>query len=438
MRKLARAVNSDESGQMAIFMVLMIFVVCTFFAMSLDAGAWYFDHRTAQNQAEAAALAGILELPGSETTALAAVNDFLVKNGTDPATVGDCPTSSDSNFVEFDSTGETGGVDTVTVCVRRQSSSYFARLGGIEALHVSAMAKAQLIVIPLPYALMALNKSACSSLVVAGRGGVVVQGESESAGTYTRSTCPAGLTLEGENPRLTADGDNDTYSGSANDKCLIPTHCTPQPTKEDYIEDPFAQVEPPSVPSSCLPAQTFSSGVGNTLDPGCYLGLSVSGNGTRLTLSAGVYVMRGPVSFSGGTGTTVTSNGAEVLFYMTCSTGACPSSKTVAASTFNVAGQVTVSLKGHSDYEHITIFVDRNSKYVDSPAAVRLAGQGSQDYEGAVYAVNSHVEVEGNGTGLSLNVAIVSDTMRFAGNGAVSITYDIDLIPPEYQFALIE
>jgi hypothetical protein len=433
----ATRAHREEEGQAAFLVLLTVIIVFAMAGLSLDAGLWYFDHRTAQNQADAAALAGILELPASEAAAFTQVNEFLVKNGTDTATEGDgvCPTANDANYVDFvDETGD-GEADTVIVCVRRQTSSVFSSLAGLNFVHVSAMATARLIAVPLPYALMALNETECSTLVVAGQGDVTVQGESESAGTYTRSTCNTGLALEGSESQLSADGENDTYSGSGNNRCL--SNCDPPPTEEDYIEDPFAHVEPPSVPSSCQAARTFSSGVNNTLGPGCYLGLTVNGTGTVLTLSPGVYVMRGPVRFEGGAGTTVTSNGAEVLFYMTCSTGACPENESVAASRFTTQGQVSVSLKGHSDYENITIFVDRNTLNSET-SAVRLAGQGAQNYEGAVYAVNSYVEVEGNGTGLSLNVAIVADTMRFAGNGAVTITYDIDLIPPEYQMALVE
>jgi hypothetical protein len=424
-----RRLHRDEDGQMAITMLLTLLAIVAVMALSLDVGAWYFDHRLAQNQADASALAGLLALADGEDP-VAAVDDFLLKNGADETVSGgSCPTNDTSNHAIVDG-------DSVTVCVRRESRSFFASMAGIDFVKVSAMAKAQLIAIPVPYALMALNKTACSSLVVAGGGVVDVHGTTESAGTYTRSTCSTGLALEGSGPVLTADGENDTYSGSANTRCL--SNCDPTPTKEGYIEDPFAHVEPPSVPSSCQLARSFSSGVGNTLTPGCYLGLSVSGTGTRLTLAPGVYIMKGPVSFAGGSGTTVTSNGAEVLFYMTCPTGTgCLSSKTVAASRFTVEGQVTVALKGHSAYENITIFVDRNTLN-STTSAVRLAGQGSQNYEGAVYAPNSYVEVEGNGTGLSLNVAIVSDRMRFAGNGGVTITYDIDLIPPDYQFALVE
>ncbi|MFN8637974.1 MAG: pilus assembly protein TadG-related protein [Dehalococcoidia bacterium] len=55
--ELSRA-RSDERGQMAITMVLSLVVVVIFFSLAFDAGTTrYFDHRNAQNEADAAALA---------------------------------------------------------------------------------------------------------------------------------------------------------------------------------------------------------------------------------------------------------------------------------------------------------------------------------------------------------------------------------------------
>ena len=137
---------------MAIFTVLMLFVVFMFFGMSVDAGAWYFDHRTAQNQAEAAALAAVAELPakGTQTDAEAQQAAFdralayLEKNGESGLSRGDCPTgSTNANHIEFqDLSGDTR-TDTVTVCVRRESVGFFARLSGVELVRVSASATAR-------------------------------------------------------------------------------------------------------------------------------------------------------------------------------------------------------------------------------------------------------------------------------------------------------
>ena len=61
---------SAERGQMAWAFILMLLFVFMIFAVSLDAGLWFFDHRTAQNQAETGALAAVQELPHNLLTAL--------------------------------------------------------------------------------------------------------------------------------------------------------------------------------------------------------------------------------------------------------------------------------------------------------------------------------------------------------------------------------
>ena len=49
-----RALHGGEEGQMAIVMLLTVMAIIAVTALSLDVGAWYFDHRLAQNQADAA------------------------------------------------------------------------------------------------------------------------------------------------------------------------------------------------------------------------------------------------------------------------------------------------------------------------------------------------------------------------------------------------
>jgi hypothetical protein len=152
MKNRLRALHTVEDGQMALFMVMMIFVICSFFAMSMDAGAWYFDHRTAQNQAEAAALAAVMELPakGAQTDAEAqqAAFDralaFLQKNGESGLSRGDCPTTStNANHIEFQDLSGDLRTDTVTVCVRRGSDGIFSKLSGVNLVRVSASATAR-------------------------------------------------------------------------------------------------------------------------------------------------------------------------------------------------------------------------------------------------------------------------------------------------------
>lgn len=126
--------QDDERGQTAIAFVLLLLVVVLFFALAFDAGIWFFDHRTAQNQAEAAALAAALELPAADTTeALARGNDWLVRNGF-PACGAACFAFTDSN--------SDGNYDTVRAVVARQSPSFFGKLSGIDYANISGAATA--------------------------------------------------------------------------------------------------------------------------------------------------------------------------------------------------------------------------------------------------------------------------------------------------------
>ena len=127
-----------ESGQMAWAFVLVLLFVFMIFAVTFDAGLWFFDHRTAQNQAEAAALAAVQDLPSSSTVAaeLSAI-EYLGRNGVNPATDGCSP-----DWIIFeDVTGE-GDYDQVTVCLSRNSSVVFSAISKIASIEVSASATA--------------------------------------------------------------------------------------------------------------------------------------------------------------------------------------------------------------------------------------------------------------------------------------------------------
>ncbi len=133
-----RTITDNESGQMAFLMLLTMPVVFIFFALTLDAGVWFVDHRIAQNQADAAALAAVQDLPAVDTTkATEAVNTWLVKNGSGPEELY-CLEYSD----RFPEAAPDGQFDTVRVCVHRESSAIFSGFSGISFVNVSASATA--------------------------------------------------------------------------------------------------------------------------------------------------------------------------------------------------------------------------------------------------------------------------------------------------------
>src|SRR5688572_6483619 len=83
--------HTDERGQMAMTFMLSSLLFFIIFALAIDAGIWYFDHRGAQNQSEAAALAAARALPASTTTAATSLaNQWL---GFNNASSSDCPST---------------------------------------------------------------------------------------------------------------------------------------------------------------------------------------------------------------------------------------------------------------------------------------------------------------------------------------------------------
>jgi len=140
-----RLLHEREEGQSAFLVILSLLVVVALFALSLDAGVWYFDHREAQNEAEAAALAAVLELPSADTqAAIDAADEYLVKNGASATTQSSCPLSGTGSGIEFaDLTGD-GEMDSVTVCIRRSSAVIFSAMSGVTGVRVSASATARI------------------------------------------------------------------------------------------------------------------------------------------------------------------------------------------------------------------------------------------------------------------------------------------------------
>jgi hypothetical protein len=147
---LIRLMHRDERGQMAIAMLLSFLIVFLIFALALDAGLWYFDHRTAQNQVDAAALAGAQELPTSTTNAKDRALDWLQHNGATRQSI--CNSTNSPGWDMFDQgvafddrQANPSGYDAIRVCVRRDSAVVFSSMGGVTNAKVSAAGAAGII-----------------------------------------------------------------------------------------------------------------------------------------------------------------------------------------------------------------------------------------------------------------------------------------------------
>ncbi len=428
--------HRDEQGQAAIAVLLMTLGVFVLAGLSLDAGLWFFDHRTAQNQAEAAATAAILELPDDPSAAKDRAEDWLRYNGEDA--LADALTEAAN--CDGMQAGEArivfgAGNSTARVCLRRTSAVIFSGLTAITEIRVSAAATAGLFLTPLPYALMAMNPDQCRALDISGQGIVSLLGDGAS---YTASSC--------DNNALNISG-NGILGGSVHDVCGG-TRTTGGGvllgTVNDgvcEIPDPFAHLDPPAA-GACTALPLFNDAsqngtAANAIDAGVYCSLDISGNGTEVQLTGGVYVFKEGVQSSGQD--TRLYGTSELLIYMTCPSSPCNGAN---PASFKISGGaeggLMLELTGLSGYyEHIAIWVDRTAS--PSSKCVSITGQGNVQIDGNIYALGCTVQMSGQGDAVfDINGSIIGDQIEFSGQAQYNVSWDAENAPKIITYGLIE
>jgi hypothetical protein len=122
----------QQQGSIAVLTALAFTVVMGCAALAIDAGYLYLTRAQLATMADAAALAGVQELPGNTDAAVTAADDYARSNGLNTDTV--ITNISDSNT-------------TLTVDTRRTVELFFARIFGPDSAEISVAATAR--VIPL-------------------------------------------------------------------------------------------------------------------------------------------------------------------------------------------------------------------------------------------------------------------------------------------------
>ncbi|MGZ4687453.1 pilus assembly protein TadG-related protein [Oryzihumus sp.] len=76
-----RRLRRDDQGYVAVLVALLSFVLLAFCAFTVDVGRWYLVGLQEQRAADAAALAGVPNLPGDQTSAFSTAQSFAGQNG---------------------------------------------------------------------------------------------------------------------------------------------------------------------------------------------------------------------------------------------------------------------------------------------------------------------------------------------------------------------
>lgn len=382
-------------------MVLAVVIVFMVGSLAVDVGFWYLDHRTAQNQVDAAVQAAMLKMPDPDDAEDAA-DEALSSNGSDlslasgSCNAGSMTGSTTGARIEFPSS------TSVKVCLRRASINLLSTLFGLGTPYVSASAKASGIAGSAPFTIMALNKgNVCPGLLVAGNGNINITGGSVYVGGTCSSTSNGTLQVNGSNANLSVPGGSiyvvDAVPPRSGTGSMTPA--TPQTTAT--LADPmaaFAGSKPPV--ETCKTAAQVSS---STWLPGTYCGaINVTSN---KTLATGVYVFTGAVTVT-ATISGPTTGAKDVLLFGT------------STSSFGFSGNSgRLQITGHSSYGRMLMWLDATGTSCSTGNIVSFTGQASAvGSSGVIYAPNSAINFAGQGVG-SADVSLLGNIVCLSGNG---------------------
>ena len=448
-----------ENGQALVLIVLAIVGMMGFAALAVDFGKYYSERRRAQNAADAAALAAGftstrpiagLTPPYTQAEIDQAVNqaatDSLIHNGfvnnpglvdiqiNHPPLTG--PYATDPHNMDY--------YQIVIHAVVDKVFSQFVYTGPFEFTVEAITHITQTTGIAGPNAIRVLSPDACQSLMFDGdkekldangnviSGGIRVNGGNISSDS-TAGNCPGRppetrgasctsgvqngggtITITGGSLNLSGTWRAQSGSGTVNG-----------PINECQPQEPAITMPKPDC--SYLPVVSQGSYNGDysgengapVLNPGQYInGIKVTGNGTNIHLTPGMYCLSGDMSMTNGD-----LSGDGVMFYM-------------AGGSFNVGGGTIAnltyptSLPDHSlpgwNWAGMLIYMP-----LENTGQVSIGGGSSSSYSGTIFAPGLppnngtyKCDVGGSGTSLNVDSSIICYTLKVHGSATFHVDYN--------------
>lgn len=334
-----RNLITQESGQALVITAVAMVAILAFAGLGIDIGELRAANRQLQAAADAAAIAGAIEVDRCDGTAncqeiQTSAQQSMSENGLTGSTLvtqcGTAPTGSSANLILELNNGPCalgssaadphyGNVNFVEAVVTKNVPTFFSRVLGINSMPISARAEAAM-----------GNSPFCVYVgegVGTGTGLTMVNGGQFTAncGVQDNST----LTLKnGVHIADTIFNVAGNVSGNSNQVLPLPNQNAPM------LPDPLSWVPTPAIPSGLCQTITVSSNT--SLDPGYYCSITVTGGTLTLngcstncaTAGSNVYYMTGNITTQNGAGLT----GSNVTVYFSSGTFALDSGSTVTLS----------------------------------------------------------------------------------------------------------
>ena len=418
--------GGSEEGSVAITVALCLTLLLGFAALVVDIGLNWAARTSAQTVADSAALAGasalLVDGPAAavlEVESLLNQNidglvmaagwatDGVESNGeVDCWTLPDDPPSTTEPCLDG-----SNALQVITPPIQVQYA--FAPVLGRASNSIRALAAAGVgPMAPNNCVLCLLDTDGINRLAAVGPGGISV---AEGGIVVNSDDDPALVSVAGD---ITADqirvvgGFDDGPGGGA----ILPLPEDGGPPAVDPLADlPTPDTQPLIVRSNGPLVFTTD----DTLEPGIYTSVTVSGNAT-LTLQEGVYVFRSTAGLTIEDTATVDSSGDGVTIYLACASYPLPCSGSGARFRVRDAGRFLADPPTSGDYAGLSIFADRGNTRL-------LRHQSSQDLElaGALYGVSMPVRIESSGDlRVGSLMAVGSLATSALSTGSVEVDYD--------------
>ena len=378
-------IHRDERGQTIILIALSLPLLLGFIGIATDVGALFKDKRTLQTAADAAAIAGALNLPPGSTsittaaqnaaTTAATANGFTNGSNGVIVNVNTPPTWPPSNY-----NGQNGYVE---VTITKPESTIFLGLFGYPSVTVLARAVATT---GGPgggtiYALAPSNPNMLfinGSLTVQGGGIVVDSNDTSNAMSVNGPVTASSIGIVGGCSTCAGFTTPQAVSG------IIP------------YSDPLSYLPQTAAAGSCSGSLNATGGT-VSLFPGCYA--TFNETGATVTLSPGTYVINTGVNAAQLTGGTLTGTG--VTIYINSGTLA------INNATMNLSAPIGGTNNG--------ILFQQSSADVN---AASIIGNPSSNIQGFFYFPTSALQL--NGTFGTLYAGFVAQSLTITGNMTIN------------------
>jgi hypothetical protein len=387
-RGLLNRLARDRSGAILPIFALCVTVVLGTAALAVDFGRWHSERTTLSQTADAAAMFGAMALAdalAAGNTSEAAARAHTAALDAVRAKLGDGVTPSITVVAE--------APGSVKVALSKPGTRMLS--GVILPQDVAINVESEAIIgSATDVCVIALEPTAGIGIEFNGQGTITAHDCAIWSNPASTTSIASGGSGSATATKFCAAGDASTGNYTFNPQ--PEANCPP-------VQDPLAQWVPPAVGGACQFADFTSD---QTLNPGVYCGIKISGV-ARLVLNPGDYVIKdGPLIVTGG----ASIEGQGVSFLLTG----------VGASV-DLAGSAQVRLSAPLDgpMAGLVFAAARN----EPVAASRIRGDAELFLEGTVYLPTHDLEFAGGAAGtLPPAVSVlIARTVRFVGTGAIEL-----------------